>query len=237
MDQRTAAIAAYPKVQWQVIINPESGPGTTSYPTDSNYITGISNLNSYPNVITLGYVDTAYTDRAYSSVIADIDVYAEWASYAKANISIDGIFFDDVGGAESATNVVLTYYHNASAYAYANIPSAVTPVIFNPGGLGPTQLFEFCDTMVEFETPSSSYYNVTTIKTFCSDNLDQTAVIVYNTTATTNVESLVHTMSKYGVEAVYFDYGSCTSEGVATGCYDLLSLADLEQLAAAVMAG
>ena len=74
----TAAIAAYPKVQWQIIINPNSGPGTTSYPTDSNYIAGISKLNSYPNVITLGYVDTNFAKRAYSAVTSDIDVYAKW---------------------------------------------------------------------------------------------------------------------------------------------------------------
>src|ERR1700730_633611 len=59
----TAAVAAYPSVKWQIIINPDSGPGSTQYP-DSNYIAGISELNGYDNVQTLGYVYTDYTSRA-----------------------------------------------------------------------------------------------------------------------------------------------------------------------------
>lgn len=186
----TAAIAAYPKVQWQVIVNPNSGPGTpnlTSYPSNPNDITGISKLNGYPNVITLGYVDTAFTQKPYSNVTADIDTYAYWADYAKANISIGGIFFDDVSS--SAATAALTYYHNASVYAYAKVPSTVTPVVFNPGDLGPTQLFQYCDTMVEYESPLASYNNTdaTTIKSLPSNYLDQSAIIINNATASTNV--------------------------------------------------
>lgn len=150
----TAAIAAYPKVQWQVIINPNSGPGTSpnSYPTDANYITGISKLNSYPNVITLGYTDTGFTQTPYAQVISNISTYAYWASYTKANISIGGIFFDDVSN--SGAKATLTYYHNASAYAYANVPSDVTPIVLNPGSLGPTALFGYCDVRDLSELPS-----------------------------------------------------------------------------------
>ncbi|MCJ1273136.1 hypothetical protein MMC21_000925 [Puttea exsequens] len=233
----TAAIAAYPKVQWQIIVNPSSGPGTTSFPTDKNFITGISNLNKYTNVITLGYVDTAYANRAYSSVTSDIDVYAKWASYTKANISIGGIFFDDVTGASAATSAILTYYTNASTYAYAKIPSTVTPVVFNPGGLGPTVLFSYCDTMLEFENLVSQYNGATTINTFPSGYVDQSAIIVNNATAATNVGSLVHTMAQYGVEAVYVDYGACFYMGNPTGCYNIFSLSNLKVLAAAVTAG
>ena len=232
-----AAIAGYPKVNWQVIVNPNSGPGTTSYPTDSNFIVGISKLNSYPNVITLGYVDTKYAKRTSSAVISEINVYSKWASYTKANISIGGIFFDDVSGAGSATNAVLSYYHKVSAYAYANLPSMVTPVVFNPGSLGPSQLYDYCDTMVEFEHSISNYHNLTTIKSLPSGHLGQSAIILYGTTSTTDVKSLVHTMSRYAVGAVYFDYGACTYHGAATGCYDFFKLANLELLAAAIMAG
>jgi len=234
----TAAIAAYPKVQWQVIINPDSGPGTNltnPYPTDPGYIAGISKLNSYPDVITLGYVDTSFTKTPYSTVISNISVYAEWASYTKANISIGGIFFDDVNDTDSAT--VSNYYGNASAYAYANVPSAVTPVIFNPGNPGPTKLFDHCDTMVEFEDLVSKYQNVPTIDNLPSEYLDQSAIILYNTTAATDIESLVHSMSQNGIEAVYFDYGSCTYNDEPTGCYNHTSLTNLKKLAAAVMAG
>ena len=233
----TAAIAAYPTVQWQIIINPNSGPGTTSYPSDPNYITGISNLNKYPNVITLGYIDTAYASRTYSSVVSDIDVYAKWASYANANISIGGIFFDDVVGASAATSSILTYYHNISNYAYAQVPSTVTPVVFNPGSAGPVQLFNYCNTMVEFENALSNYHNLTTIQALPSGYAAQSALIIYNATATTDVKSLVHTMSTNRVGAVYFDYGACFYQSNPTGCYNILSLTNLKLLAAAVLAG
>ncbi|KAL9124860.1 MAG: hypothetical protein Q9175_008166 [Cornicularia normoerica] len=226
----TAAIAAYPKVQWQVIVNVDSGPGTTGYPTDQDYITGIAELNSYPNVQTLGYVDTNFTHRAYSAVVSDINAYATWQSYTEANISIAGIFFDDVNNTavSHASTAVATYMHNASAYAYANVPSDVTPVVFNPGSLAPTALFSYCDTMVEFENALAEYANDTTIATIPSAYRDQSAILVYNTTATADVKSLVHTMALDGVEAVYF-----TSDC----CYNALNGALLMQLAAAVQAG
>lgn len=175
--------------------------------------------------------------RPYSNATADIDTYAYWAEYAKANISIGGIFFGDVSS--SAAKAALTYYHNASAYAYAKVPSTVTPVVFSPGGLGPTQLFRYCDTMVEFESPLASYNNTNaaTIKTLPSNYLDQSAIIINNATASTNVQSLVHPMAQYGVQAVYLDYGSCTSKGNPTGCHNNLGLANLKALAAAVQAG
>lgn len=49
------AIKAHPKVNWLVIVNPDSGPGTNaSCPSDLNILTGVSQLNSFPNVYTLG---------------------------------------------------------------------------------------------------------------------------------------------------------------------------------------
>lgn len=54
----TSTIEAYPGIQWQVVVNPNSGPGTKSMPTDTNFIDGIAKLNSYPNVMTVGYVLT-----------------------------------------------------------------------------------------------------------------------------------------------------------------------------------
>ncbi|KAI4218048.1 MAG: hypothetical protein L6R36_009153, partial [Xanthoria steineri] len=90
----TAAIAANPTVQWQVIVNPNSGPG--AYPPDANYIAALSKLNSYRNVATLGYVATNYGRIPYATLTSQIDVYARWATYTQANIAVDGVFFDEV---------------------------------------------------------------------------------------------------------------------------------------------
>ena len=109
----------------------------TGCPTDTDYISSISILNGYANVKTLGYVDTSWTNRAYSAVVQDIDTYASWwnCDIPGYNISIDGIFFDDVN--TTASSAVFTYMQNASAYAYSQVPSYVTPVIFNPGTIAP----------------------------------------------------------------------------------------------------
>lgn len=223
----TAAIHAYPNVQWQVIVNPDSGPGTTaSSPSDANFITGISKLNSYPNVKTLGYVDTKYTSRAYSAVVSDIDVYASWAGYADADISIDGIFFDDVNN--TASDAIYTYMDNAAAYARTTVPSSVTPIVFNPGSLAPTTLFDYCDTMVEFENEFSAYENDKTIATIPGADRDRSAILVYSTPGTANVQSLVHTMAEDGVEGVFFG-SDC--------CYNSFDATLLMELAAAVNAG
>lgn len=106
----TAAIAANPKVNWQIIINPNSGPGV--YPPDANYIAGVSKINSYPNVLTLGYIATGYTQIPLTTVKSQIDTYAKWWSYTGADIAIDGIFFDEVNN--TAASTVYTYYQKAA---------------------------------------------------------------------------------------------------------------------------
>lgn len=220
------AIKAYPKVNWLVIVNPDSGPGTTaSYPSDPNVIAGISQLNSFPNAYTLGYVDTAFTNRSPAAVNKDIDVYASWSTYKAANISIGGIFFDDVNN--TASSSVYKYMQSASSYAYKRVPSAITKVVYNPGAIAPKQLFGYCDFMVEFEDPYSSYRNATTIKSISSDYRPQSAILAYNTPTTANVANLVHTMKSYGVGAVYF---------TADCCYNAVNQALLAKLALAILA-
>lgn len=220
-----SAVAAHPKVQFQIVVNPNSGPGAGPLP-DSNYIPAIAKLNAYPNVKTLGYVDTSYTNRAYSAVIADINTYANWSSYKHANISMAGIFLDDV--TDSTSKAAHQYMRNVSSYAYAKVPSKVTPVIFNPGAIIDDTYFGYCDTMIEYEGSFSGYANQTTINKIPAAYRKQTAIVIYNTTATANVKSLIHTMSVNKIEAVYF-----TSDC----CYNAVNGTLLNQVAAAVAAG
>jgi len=219
----TSAIAAYPSVQWQIIINPDSGPGSSQYP-DSNYIAGISELNGYGNVQTLGYVDTAHATRALADVESDINVYAGWADYTGANIGVDGIFFDDA--TTGTTDADYTYMHSASSYAYDKIPTDTTYVVFNPGTLSPTRYFNYADTIVEFEGTYANYAGQTTIDTFPDGYLDQSAILIHDTpTTATNIGSLVSTMIANGINATYFTYDCC---------YNSLSSTLLNQLASAI---
>ena len=219
----TSAIAAYPSVQWQIIINPDSGPGSPPTP-DGNYITGISELNSYDNVRTLGYVDTAHAARALADVESDIDVYAGWADYADANITVDGFFFDDA--TTGTTDADYTYMHSAATYAYDHIPTDTTYVIFNPGTLSPTRYFNYADTIVEFEDTYANYAGQTTIDTFPDGYLAQSAILIHDTpTTATNIGSLVDTMISNGIDAAYFTYDCC---------YNSLSSTLLDQIASAI---
>jgi hypothetical protein len=219
----TSAIAAYPSVQWQIIINPDSGPGSPPTP-DSNYIAGIAELNSYENVRTLGYVDTAHATRALADVKSDIDVYAEWAEYADANITVDGIFFDDA--VNYAIDTDYTYMRCAANYAYDKIPTDTTYVIFNPGAVSPTQYFDYADTIVEFEDVYANYAGQTTIDTFPDGYVPQSGILVHDTpTDATNIQSLVDTMITDGVGAVYFTYDCC---------YNSLSSTLLDEIAYAI---
>lgn len=219
------AIKANPKVNWLVIVNLDSGPGTNaSLPSDPNFITGISQLNSFPNVYILGYVDTAFTHRSIDAVDKDVAVYASWSAHTAANVSISGIFFDDVNN--TASSSVYKHMQSVSSYAYKTVPSAITKVVFNPGAIAPKQLFRYCDILVENEDSYSSYRSATTIKSIPSHYRSQSAILAYNFPRAANVASLVHTMKSYGIGAVYF---------TADCCYNAVNRGLLARIASAVL--
>ncbi|CEL11148.1 hypothetical protein ASPCAL14253 [Aspergillus calidoustus] len=56
-------------------------------PPASEYITGVTTLNSYANAHTVGYVRTNWADRDINDVKQDIDVYSQWASYSGGSTS------------------------------------------------------------------------------------------------------------------------------------------------------
>lgn len=74
-------------------MNPSSGPGSTPYPNDQ-YTVAVGTLNTYQNVQTVGYVRTNYANRNISSVVAEISIYAKWASNS-TSLAMHGIFFDE----------------------------------------------------------------------------------------------------------------------------------------------
>ena len=194
-------IEGYPGAQWQVVVNPNSGPGTTGYPSDSNFISGIAKLNSYSNVNTVGYVDTSYGNKDVSAVNAETDVYASWAGYPGANIAIGGIYFDDVSSEE--TSSIYSYYQTVAAHARSSFKSSAH-VVFNPGYRAPTQLFSYADTIVEFEDSLANYEGKGIIDQIPAQFHGQSALQIYNTPEGTDVGSLIATMAQSGIEAVYF---------------------------------
>ncbi|KAI9703468.1 MAG: hypothetical protein M1820_005772 [Bogoriella megaspora] len=224
-----SAISASPSVRWQIIVNPASGPGTNStnpYP-DSSYTAAIASLNEQPNVQTIGYIDSAYGNTAVSSIETQIDAYAQWASYTAQNISLSGIFFDDM----NQSTALYDFYDSIATYTRQHIKSASTPtVVFNPGTPSTTadeqKFFSYSDTMLEFENPASNYKNQTTIDTIPKAYWNKSAIVLHDFRESESVlDSWVQTMKADGIQSVYF-----TSDP----SYNALNGTLLTQLATAV---
>jgi hypothetical protein len=90
--------AAYPSLQFTVIVNPSSGPGVWPNP---EYAAAIAQLNALSNVQTVGYVDTAQVNvpggpYPIETIVGDITTYA-----SDPSVGLQGIFFDDVSNVYS----------------------------------------------------------------------------------------------------------------------------------------
>lgn len=71
-----SALGTYPDLEFIVIINPSNGPGSSLASDGSDWQSALATLNSYNNVMVLGYVYTNFTERAINDVKEDIATYA-----------------------------------------------------------------------------------------------------------------------------------------------------------------
>lgn len=102
------SVAAFPNVHFTIIINPDSGPGSSSLP-DSNFLTAVPRLTSYSNVLAIGYVPTEKGTRSISDVESDIKTYAGWPSASgNSSFAVHGIFLDEAPNAYSEE--LVSYY-------------------------------------------------------------------------------------------------------------------------------
>ncbi|PVH94173.1 glycoside hydrolase family 135 protein [Periconia macrospinosa] len=94
-DPLFKAIKAYPHLEFIVIPNPHSGPGSESWWPNADYVREIPRLNEYENVRTVGYVATTYCKRDIDDIFRDIDRYTEWSRDERfPGLGVSGIFFD-----------------------------------------------------------------------------------------------------------------------------------------------
>ena len=93
-DPLYTAIRNNPTAAFTVIINPNSGPGTSKNPP-SDYASAIKQLRATAGVNQIlelvGYVATGYGKRSAAKVQADVAKYAGWQDAVRP----DGIFFDE----------------------------------------------------------------------------------------------------------------------------------------------
>ncbi|KAJ5669746.1 Cell surface spherulin 4-like protein [Penicillium macrosclerotiorum] len=208
------AVYSYPDVHFQIIVNPSSGPGDTTYP-DESYIAGVAQLNSYDNVEVIGYIPTNYAERTKSEVVADIKTYAGWSSYTKKNITVSGIFFDEAP--RTNENSKISYMKSVSATAKKN---KLNTVVFNPGTklveAAASKYFAAADLIVEFENSYSEWVqsvpkdSFSSAKTYYKD-----AALLYSAPLTADYEAIVQEAEGMGLGAAYLtnddDYKSVES--------------------------
>ena len=109
---------AAPRVPLIVILNPNSGPGTSQ---DANFVTVVSNLHAAGGK-TIGYIATGYTTTNLAQVEACVDRYLSF-------YTVDGFFFDEMSN-DADTNH-LDYY--AALYQYVKNKNTNFIVMGNPG--------------------------------------------------------------------------------------------------------
>ena len=116
-------IMNYPNVPVVVIVNVDNGPGLS---VDANYASGIRMLQSNSNVVTLGYVDTAYGQRDQNSVTDDI---TRWQDYYSNQI--EGIFLDNMDNSYANIDIYKNYStyikEQGLSYVYGNAGTDVPP--------------------------------------------------------------------------------------------------------------
>ncbi|KAF4628416.1 hypothetical protein G7Y89_g9730 [Cudoniella acicularis] len=105
-DPLFTAIESNPHVNFTVVVNPASGPGTDPGP-DANYTSEIPKLNQYPNVRTVGYVSTNYTNRNFSDALQDVMIYSLWsANTTVPGLGMNGIFLDETPNEYNAASAL-----------------------------------------------------------------------------------------------------------------------------------
>ncbi|KAI1429877.1 Spherulation-specific family 4-domain-containing protein [Xylaria sp. FL1777] len=180
-----AAVAATPGVPWLVVVNPGDGPGATGAPGngDSNYMSGVAQLNLHANVQTLGYVRTDYGAAPAAELRANITSWAGWASWAAADIGVQGIFFDEA----SARNTDFDYLSSAVAFARTAFGARQIVTVCNFGAAADVSFYDICDVVVAFESAlddpaDPAYESTATIVANTPDAgyRDQAAVIVHD---------------------------------------------------------
>jgi hypothetical protein len=215
-----SAISSTPQVLFQLIINPNSGPGNGVYPS-WNWIQALSQLRTtYKNVQLIGYAHISYCNRAINLVEADVATYANWATYSNASakiavngIHLDGIFFDEAP--ESYTAFDFAYLTSITTYARSLFPGG-GHISLNPGILCDSRYFPLVDDINVWENSYSQFNIKTAINNIPTNETSKSTVIIYSFNGNTNTQkSLVNEIASAGVAGLFVTttgYGSFSKD-------------------------
>jgi hypothetical protein len=220
-----AAIEANPGVSWQVVIDPNDGPGNSGLPgdDDDNYKYGVSRLNGYRtsgqyDLTLTGYVHVNYSVIPEEAVRNNITIWNSWSTDTAEDISVQGIFFDE--SPIAAEN--FTYMNDLISFARSTFVNPIT-VICNFGNIPAEEYYSICDIAIAFESglnlpAGNPYRNQTTI----DDRIPnvslrpKSAVLVHDYNGTTvdgqpadeaTLASYIHTLKANNVGWAYFVTG------------------------------
>ncbi|CAG8981458.1 hypothetical protein HYALB_00003028 [Hymenoscyphus albidus] len=207
-DPLYSSITAHPNVEFNVIINPNSGPGTS---LDASYTESIAKLNSYNNTKLFGYVRTDYTNQPYAQVTADVSTYANWPKTTPADVHMDGIFFDEaVQFINQASGDYMRGITNFAKSAFNNNAA----VIFNPGTNTSPEFYDIADIIVPVEAAYSSYSAQTTAGIPAAERSKAAVLLHHFTGSLTDQKNVVNAMANSGVGYLFLtdqEYNSFSS--------------------------
>ena len=188
----TSSAAQYSSLTFIAIIDVSNGPGSSS-PT-SAWISGMQSLNSYSNILTIGYVYTSYGSRTTSAVDADVLSWAAWPSGSAPK----GIFFDETAVPDNAA-----YYTNVTSYAKSVFPGGT--LFLNPGTVPSTNVyFSLVNEVMIHEESYSQYESAGNSGVPSGPPYSQFSLIIYSVPSTgSTLSNLVATFVSKGYGSIY----------------------------------
>jgi len=172
-----------------VILNPNSGPGTTQ---DANYVAAVANVHAAGGKV-IGYVSTSYTQRALSAVVQDINTYLTL-------YQVDGFFIDEMTA--DSTTAHIQFYQ--SVYNYIKGLSPNYTVTGNPGTNVPEiyASLPVADQLVVFEDSAKHYASYAPLAWQANYPRGRFAHIVYAASAT-QMQTFVQNASIKGAGSMF----------------------------------
>ncbi|KAF5878295.1 putative spherulin 4-like cell surface protein [Botrytis fragariae] len=174
----TTSIVANPELKFHVIV----APNLAFTDPDVNYVAGLTNLSSYANVLTLGYVYTSYGNRDVIEIEAEIDKFVGWNS--PTELPIGGIFFDE----SPSNNSTFSYMSTLTTYAKTSLGAGKDYIYFNPGVAVDASFYTLADSINIFEE-SYANFNETLLTSLDNSLLAKSTYAIHDFTGTTTEQT------------------------------------------------
>ncbi|KAK6516054.1 hypothetical protein TWF506_005967 [Arthrobotrys conoides] len=145
------SINSNPSVTFNIIVNPNSGPGDlNSYPND-DWKSVLSYANSLNNTNLIGYIDSNPTNIPVSVYKPQIQTYRNWANFSGKDIPVDGIFVDDMAYSASSNSYYTTFANNIKSIWSSSSSRPAPYIMMNPGQPIECSFYSNVDSIVSFE--------------------------------------------------------------------------------------